>query len=177
MKKKTKSTCTHSFIIFFPSTGPSLQTLCFIAALPLYSAFLFVSAYGSFIFCYPSFDVFFYPEFFSCLPLLLGHPRPAWWFLGLRHHALALCYGTRANPSPPGERNVLREFRPVYGAGVKPASWGIWEAMIGSESWLRKSAIMAGEYNMLTTHPLYWHHDRPPLCLRTYVDVRPAAGW
>ena len=35
----------------------------------------------------------------------------------------------------PGGRNFIMEFRSVYGTGAHPASWGIWEAKIGSESW------------------------------------------
>ena len=42
--------------------------------------------------------------------------------MGLRHHILAPYYGACAGSSPPGGRNFLREFWPVYGAGANPAS-------------------------------------------------------
>ena len=69
------------------------------------------------------------------------------------------------------ESTWMKKFSQGISAGANPASRGSWGATVDSESWLQMPAITVGEPEVLiyVTHIL-----APPLCLKTYEDVRSA---
>ena len=78
---------------------------------------------------------------------------------------------------PMGENFFSRNFGQYMRSVQIQHLRGIWGATIGSESWLLRPALTAGEPDALKhMSSLYCQHDCTSLCLKTFVDVRPVAG-